>query len=547
MNAPLRSAGLLLALTFATLLPTSAVASAAAGLTTAPKRLLLAVGIDSHGVGHWPRLSYAAKDAGDVAQFFKVKAAPAFDYTATLTDSPTTSITRSRLRTQLNQLAAANTSADDIVLIYFSGHGTVDWQPGGQLARFFVTSDTSPSAVAATALSYRWLLAWFRGLKSRKKALILDFCHSGTGKSVLTPGILASINSRKGGYFPPITSAEVQGEYILSASSWRQSAGESAKLGNGIYTHFLLKGFNVDLNGDGGVSLMEAHSFARAETAKFTRLGQTPTAKVRMEGTDPIWVKAAPSSLLAAYLYPLWEGASHYRVRVNGRDLGLLGKGLAIPAGRQRLALLESPSGQVRSDRVYRFEAGKEYGLRHLLVAQPRHSLAIGWQQRWYASPAIRRRFAPAVESGPMLRYGRSGAVGLLDFYGEAGQLSAYERVAGIAQRRGTDVFSLALGWRDSLGAFTLNQQARYGGRGYWALRLGPTLQRLRLSSPAIDRDDSQWLAGGYSALSIGADLPRLGLTAGADLKLGFTTSPFAQQRGPVLSGGLQIFLGALW
>lgn len=508
-----------------------------------PRRLLLAVGIGNFADSHWPPLSFAAKDARDIAAFFKSQAEPAFDQVHVV-DDRREPVTRQRIVAELDRLMAANSSPSDIVILYFSGHGTIDWRKAEaerQLARFIVTADTKAGDVAGTALSYRDVLAAFRKLQSRKKALILDFCHSGTGKSMLTPEILLSMAERKGGYFPAIGDDEVAGEYILAASNWRQAATESAQLKNGVYTHFLLKGFRADLNGDGGVSLMEAHSFARAETAKFSRFAQTPTAKVQLEGSDPIWITAAaPSRLSSAQLFSLF---TNYRVLVDGRDRGQVGKGLALPPGKHRITLLHPDTLAVSADRVQRFAPGREYRARQLLAHQPRYRLALGHAQWGYLSAGVRERFAPGIETGPVLRYVQP--LSLWELQVQLRHTAATAAVAGIGQRRQTSAVALSLGLREDLG--------RAGPGGLWrrqwsgSLRAGPLWQNVRLTSKAIGRDDQQAVLGASAGAALTVALPRTGLFAGAELAMAATASPFQAQSGPLTSAMAQLYIGAIW
>lgn len=537
-----------------------------------PKRLLLAIGNDRYADSHWPSLRFASKDARDMARFFAKKAVPRFDSAALLASSGDPSaqpVTLAAITRQLSALAAANRSAEDIVIIYISGHGTIDWRPsrisrgssGGelsgessqepkaqrQLARYIVTADTDSRNVAQTALPYHQLLAAFRQLKSRKKALILDFCHSGTGKSVLTPQIALDLASRKGGYFPPLSSSEVQGEYILAASNWRQSARESSRLQNGIYSHFLLKGFREDLNGDGAVSLLEAHSYARAETAKYTKLAQTPTAKVLLEGADPIWLKRAASANSYATLYSLV--GDRFRLLVGGRDLGLVGKGSGqvIAAGRRRITLVHPETLKVHADTVFRFAGGKEYDVGDVSWPYARHRLTLGWYGRSYLSSQARSRYAPTIETGPALRYVHGGAFGLWDLLLSYSWLTAADTIAGIPQRRSSHNLALSLGWRERLGRLSLPVEPLLGRATASAMvSAGPSYHHLRFAASSAGVEQRHEVFGGNLRASLEVTFPRLGFSLGTQLDLSLSQSPFTGLTGPMLSGGGQVYIGAV-
>lgn len=528
-------------------------------LKSEPRRLLLAIGTNSYADSHWPTLRYASKDARDMAKFFAEEASPRFDSVALLAGGASSSqpVTLAAIKRQLSALNAANLSPRDIVIIYISGHGTIDWQPSdfqtsdwqhsdGQkrLARFIVTADTDSRRVAQTALPYRELLSAFRQLKSRKKALILDFCHSGTGKSVLTPQIALDMASRKGGYFPPLSSSEVQGEYILAASNWRQSARESSRLKNGIYSHFLLKGFRQDLNGDGAVSLLEAHSFARAETAKYTKLEQTPTAKVLLEGADPIWLRKAPEANSYATLYSLV--GDRFRLLVGGKDQGLVGKGSGqtIKAGRQRITLVHPETLKVYADTVFRFAGGKEYDVRDVSSAYARYRLTLGLQGRGYLSRTARKRYAPTIETGPALRYVHGSVLELWDLHLSYSWLTATETVAGIRQQRSSHNLALSLGWRERLGRVPLPPLLGRATASVF-VSAGPSYRRLSFAAPNAYVEQRHEVWGGGLNASLDFAFPRLGISLGTQLELSLSQSPFAGLPGPLLSSSGQLYIGA--
>ena len=57
----------------------------------------------------------------------------------------------------------------------------------------------------------------FNRLKSRKKVLILAFCHSGVGKSLLTPAMKRALASLKSPYFEEPIQTYSEGPIILTS------------------------------------------------------------------------------------------------------------------------------------------------------------------------------------------------------------------------------------------------------------------------------------------------------------------------------------------
>jgi uncharacterized caspase-like protein len=76
---------------------------------------------------------------------------------------------------------------EDLVLLYFSGHGIRDDQ--GQL--HLATRDTERSLLSATAIEASFISGEMDRSQSRRQVLILDCCHSGAfgGKSALGASI----------------------------------------------------------------------------------------------------------------------------------------------------------------------------------------------------------------------------------------------------------------------------------------------------------------------------------------------------------------------
>jgi hypothetical protein len=281
--------------------------------------------------------------------------------------------------TALDELERKNTSADDIVLVYLSTHGTLAYEDARRLKRYAVMRDTDFDHVAETGVSLEYLQSRLARLKSDRKALVLALCHSGTGKSELPDDMKRELETMKAEFFPQPLHEVSSAMMVLSASAFGQAAREDVGLGNDIYTHFLLKGLQTnDVNGDGAVSLFEAHEYARSRTYDFTRGQQTPTALLNLEGTDPIILKGRVTQKSQPMIFADSERFRDVQVLVNGEKKGTLWQPQRVPPGRIRLTLLDpqNPDVPLMDHNVY-VNRNEAYGVSSLFARQPTWSAEL--------------------------------------------------------------------------------------------------------------------------------------------------------------------------
>ncbi len=317
-----------------------------------PKVLGLFIGISGFEDPVWHDLNYPEKDVQDMVNFFSENWTMALDDKMVLTGSEKT--TRDHvLNYALRTFGLKNASEEDVVIVYISGHGTLtrDFAITTTLGMtvkepckrpFIVASDTQSDRVAETAIPLHQITQWFENIKSRRKALILDMCHSGLGKSQISPYQEELIYSAKGINFEPIEDSWAS--IILSACPMGGTSYEDANLENSVYTHFLLEGMQKgDLNHDGAVSISEAHNYAIDRTALFTeeKKGhrQIPTAYSRVLGKDPIVVCGSPTGTGNPTLFSYSSTSRNVEVYVDQEYKGMFPKGVAIETGKHLVEL----------------------------------------------------------------------------------------------------------------------------------------------------------------------------------------------------------------
>ncbi len=146
---------------------------------------------------------------------------------------------------------------DDLLLLYFSGHGIKDQQGG----LYFATSNTIRSLLISSAVPAATVNEIMRNSRSRKQVLLLDCCYSGA----FAKGMIA--RSDKTISMP--SHFKERGRVVLTASDAMQYAFEEEEIteigaAGGFFTRAIVQGletWEADLNRDWQVSIDELYDY----------------------------------------------------------------------------------------------------------------------------------------------------------------------------------------------------------------------------------------------------------------------------------------------
>ncbi|MBP7694111.1 MAG: SUMF1/EgtB/PvdO family nonheme iron enzyme [Anaerolineales bacterium] len=130
---------------------------------------------------------------------------------------------------------------DDLVLLYFTGHGVLD--PQGRL--WLALKDTERELPTATGIGAAWLKDQMDGSRARQQLLLLDCCHSGAfsagekgGAALNRPAILDDTFGERG-----------RGRVVLTATDKTSAAWEGDQVIGGaelsLFTHFVIQGIRT--------------------------------------------------------------------------------------------------------------------------------------------------------------------------------------------------------------------------------------------------------------------------------------------------------------
>lgn len=202
------------------------------------------------------KLSAPGKDAEDLAQVLKDKNIAEFDDVKIVFNQP-----ESIVREAIDEFFDRKKS-DDMLLLYFSGHGIRD-EMG---ALYLALKNTNLLRLRATGIKSDFIREAMDQSYSKRQILILDCCNSGAfaqGTKASVGGSIGTATAFKGNGY---------GRVILTASDATQFAWEGNRVigetQNSLFTHFLIEGIkgNADKDGDGKITIDDLYEYAYEQT-----------------------------------------------------------------------------------------------------------------------------------------------------------------------------------------------------------------------------------------------------------------------------------------
>ena len=230
------------------------------------RKLALVVGCSEYEDSGFALLDTPDADVQALVKVLRNPEIGSFDEVTALLDQPEPIVRREVAR------FFAGKKRDDLLLLYFSGHGVRDDQ--GDL--YLAVKDTERGLLSATAIPAAFITARMDSSRSRRQVLILDCCHSGAfargtkGAPGASVGTAAAFEGS--GY----------GRWVLTATDTTQFAWEGDQVigeaENSVFTHYLIQGLQTgeaDANGDGRITLDELYDYVYERVVAMTPR-QTP-------------------------------------------------------------------------------------------------------------------------------------------------------------------------------------------------------------------------------------------------------------------------------
>jgi hypothetical protein len=229
-------------------------------------------------------LKYAVNDAKlfyhHLVEFSQI---PPENVTLLLDQDATLTRVRSTLGTHLKNKAGR----DDMVIIFFAGHGATEkdvMSPDGDgLEKYLLPCDADPNDLYATAMPMGEISRIFSRIQAERLVFIADSCYSGAsgGRTIEVSGIRATISEA---FLDRI--AEGKGRVIMTASGANEVSAEYDQLKQGVFTYYLVEGLKgkADTDKDGAVTVDEVYQYVSEAVPRATNQEQHPVKKGTAEG-----------------------------------------------------------------------------------------------------------------------------------------------------------------------------------------------------------------------------------------------------------------------
>ena len=270
-------------------------------------RVALLVGVSEYEPGLSP-LPAAVKDIEALQRVLQDPEMGGFDEVRTLANPESHT-----MQLEIETLFDGRTK-DDLVLLFFSGHGIKD--DTGKL--YFATRITRKNAkgelIRATAVPSSFVHEIMNNSRAKRQAIILDCCFSGAFDPALQAKDDGSVDLQ--------TQLGAEGRVVLTSSSSTQYSFEQQESELSIYTRYLVEGIETgagDINSDGFVSVLELHEYA-ASKVQETAPKMTPKIIVlKDKGFEIILAKARVADPKLTYRRTVARYANEGTVRPAGR------------------------------------------------------------------------------------------------------------------------------------------------------------------------------------------------------------------------------------
>lgn len=220
-----------------------------------------------------PNLDYAHVDARSIYEFLQQPAAGGFSRDNMLLLS-NEGATLAGIRQALTNFVA-KASTNDLLLIFFAGHGAPDRFAPENI--YIIAHDTHVDDMPKTALAMPELLRYVeQNIKSKRVVLLMDACHSAGLSSGGTRDLANNLSNL---YLEKMLYQE-EGRAIITSSDVNERSHESQKWGNGhgVFTYYVLEGLKggADSNQDRFVSVGELFRYVRQRVRLDTNFLQNP-------------------------------------------------------------------------------------------------------------------------------------------------------------------------------------------------------------------------------------------------------------------------------
>jgi uncharacterized caspase-like protein len=238
----------------------------------------LLIGVDTYGEGLQP-LPAASKDVAALREVLLNPQIGGFDEAKPLINPSQPEMAREI------ELWFQNRQPEDLVLLFFSGHGVKD----DRRDLYFAAANTEKQRdrlLTSTATPARFIHDRIRACKAKYQVLILDCCFSGA---------FGDLVAKEDGEIPLQEQLGAEGRVVLTSTSAVDYSFEKRGEDLSVYTRYLVEGLATgaaDENGAGVITVDELHRYA-ARKVKETSPAMSPDL-ITLKGEYRIRVARSP-------------------------------------------------------------------------------------------------------------------------------------------------------------------------------------------------------------------------------------------------------------
>ncbi len=252
------------------------------------------IGVGGYESSAVPRLRYSVADADAVYQTL-IGAGFKKENILLMTDKTERKPTLRNIKWALGTFLARSAHKDDLVMIYFAGHGASEVDQRGierdGLSKYLVPVDADPDDLYSTALPMDEMQNVLARIEAERVTVFLDACYSGAAGGRTFASTKTRTVNVDDIFLDRLTRSK--GRAIVTASRPSELSIELAELGHGIFTYYLVRGLQgyADNNRDGIVSLQELYEYLAQEVSRKSRQvggNQHPMLKGELEGVLPL-------------------------------------------------------------------------------------------------------------------------------------------------------------------------------------------------------------------------------------------------------------------
>ncbi len=248
---------------------------------------------------------------------------------------------------------------DDLVLLFFSGHGIKDDAGRLYFASRITRKNAKENLIRSTAVPASFVHDIMNNSRAKRQAIILDCCFSGAFDLGLQAKDDGSVDLR--------TQLGAEGRVVLTSSSSTQYSFEQQGSDLSIYTRYLVEGIETgagDINSDGFVSILELHEYAVSKVQEEAPAMTPKIIVIKDKGFEIVLAKARVADPKLKYRKAASRYANAGTIRPAGRAV--------LNTLRQQLGLTAEEAAAIEAEvlRPYQERLANLQKYRETLIAE---------------------------------------------------------------------------------------------------------------------------------------------------------------------------------